>query len=63
MNTRLSTKGWDYDPYVHYRNPVRHECGCGRPARYYVYENRQPHCEDCFRSAIDCTEMVPVKVI
>ena len=50
-------------PYIHYRNPVRHECGCGNTARYYVYNHREPHCESCFRDAIDCTEMVPVQTI
>lgn len=50
-------------PFIHYRNPVKEQCGCGGRARYYVYDHREPHCEVCFREAINCAEMVPVQTI
>ena len=28
-------------------------CGCGKPALYEVYEDRQPHCRDCMLDAAD----------
>lgn len=34
-------------------------CGCGKPAEYQVYEDKQPHCESCMKEAVDC----PVSVL
>ncbi|MNC28359.1 hypothetical protein D3C75_765610 [compost metagenome] len=39
-------------PVRHYKRPVSTTCGCGRPAKYLVYEHQEPHCQTCFEEAI-----------
>lgn len=36
-------------------------CGCGKPAVYEVYEDRQPHCTSCFDEAADTKSGVLVR--
>lgn len=36
-------------------------CGCGRPAEYLVYEDEQPHCEDCYQNAVECEVYIMVR--
>lgn len=36
-------------------------CGCGREAKYEVYEHNEPHCESCLKEAIDCSVYVHVR--
>lgn len=38
-------------PVYTYKNPAT-TCGCGRAAKYLVYEDSQPHCQECFEEAI-----------
>lgn len=38
-------------------------CGCGRPAQFEVYEDRQPHCSICMLDAVDCEHQVLVRKI
>lgn len=38
-------------------------CGCGKPAKYLVYDQKQPHCLDCMMDAIDCDAEVTVHKI
>ena len=51
------------DPRARYHFVKNRECGCGREARYYVYDHRQPHCDRCMLESIDCEVMVPVQKI
>ncbi|MCG7406742.1 hypothetical protein MH117_04870 [Paenibacillus sp. ACRRX] len=37
------------------------KCGCGRLAEYQIYEDEQPHCEQCMKDAIECSEFVMVR--
>lgn len=34
------------------------KCGCGEPASYEVYEDRQPHCMECFEEALDSSTFI-----
>lgn len=37
-------------------------CGCGeREAKYLVYEDEQPHCEQCYDDAISTDKQVLVR--
>lgn len=36
-------------------------CGCGKEAKYEVYEHREPHCLTHMLEAIACNEFVYVK--
>lgn len=36
-------------------------CGCGGPAAYEVYENKQPHCQLCYEEAISTDQQVLVR--
>ncbi|MNW43558.1 hypothetical protein D3C74_207590 [compost metagenome] len=36
-------------------------CGCGREAKYEVYEHIEPHCLRCLLDAIDCSVYVHVR--
>ena len=38
-------------------------CGCGRPAAYEVYEDKQPHCEGCYKDAISTDQQVLVRYL
>ncbi|MDP5273996.1 hypothetical protein [Chengkuizengella axinellae] len=38
-------------------------CGCGKQAEWLVYEDKQPHCSECFREATECGEMVEVQYL
>lgn len=38
-------------------------CGCGAEAKYLVYEHEEPHCEFCFREAIECDVPILVRKI
>lgn len=40
---------------------MRPECGCGRPAEFLIYEDEQPHCEECFRDAVECAVYIMVR--
>jgi hypothetical protein len=37
------------------------ECGCGKEAKWEVYEHREPHCTLCMLEAVDCREWIPVR--
>lgn len=43
--------------------PPEPKCGCGKPAKYLVYDERQPHCLECMMDAIDCDAQVLVHKI
>lgn len=36
-------------------------CGCGKEAKWEVYEHREPHCTLCMLEAIDCRLWIPVR--
>lgn len=36
-------------------------CGCGKEAKWEVYEHREPHCTLCMLEAVDCREWIPVR--
>ncbi|MNB81404.1 hypothetical protein D3C75_281860 [compost metagenome] len=36
-------------------------CGCGKEAKYEVYEHNEPHCLECLLDAIDCSVYVHVR--
>ena len=38
-------------------------CGCGREAKYLVYEHQEPHCKECMLDAVECKNQVLVRVI
>ncbi|MBP1905674.1 hypothetical protein J2Z32_002322 [Paenibacillus turicensis] len=39
------------------------KCGCGREAEYEVYEHKEPHCESCFKEALECSVQILAKKI
>lgn len=41
--------------------PTLTRCGCGRPAMYEVYEDKQPHCDLCHDDAISTDQQVLVR--
>lgn len=38
-------------------------CGCGREAKYLVYEHEEPHCKECMLDAVECKNQVLVRVM
>jgi hypothetical protein len=39
------------------------KCGCGREAEYEVYEHKEPHCESCFKEALECSVQILARKI
>lgn len=36
------------------------KCGCGREAKYIVYEIKQPHCQMCLEEALETNGQILV---
>lgn len=48
-------------PKVNMFRPPLGVCGCGKPAMYEVYEDRQPHCKECMLDAVDNSVFIEVR--
>lgn len=48
-----------------YRHPAPFDnrCGCGKPAKYEVYDTHQKHCHDCLMEAIETSVYVQVRCL
>jgi len=43
--------------------PMINRCGCGKPAKYEVYNTRQKHCQDCMLEAVETSVYVEVRCL